>query len=149
MHHNWDYVMKSSHICGQHLLSCPPDLQAQWVILLSILHCLTEKNRPDSILNPFSYNPCVLYSVLSHDPMDCSTPGFPVLHYLPEFAQAHVHWIGDTIQLSHPLPPFSPFAFNFSQPQGLISNELALYIRWTNFQLQYQSFQWEFSVDFL
>ena len=39
------------------------------------------------------------------EPMDCSTPGFPVLHYLPEFAQTHVHWVGDTIQPSHPLSP--------------------------------------------
>ena len=86
MHNNWDHVMKSSHISGQHLLSWPLDLQAQWLILLLILHYLTE-NRPDSILNPFSYNPCVLLSVLSHYPMDCSTPSFPVLHCLPEFAQ--------------------------------------------------------------
>ena len=64
------------------------------------------------------------------NPMDCSTPGLPVPHYLPEFAEAHVHWIGDAIQPSHPLPPFSPFAFNFSQPQGLISNESAVRIRW-------------------
>ena len=37
------------------------------------------------------------------DPMDFSIPGFPILHYLPEFAQTHVHWIDDTIQPSHPL----------------------------------------------
>ena len=36
-------------------------------------------------------------------PMDCSTPGFPVLHYLLEFAQTHVHWVNDTIQAFHPL----------------------------------------------
>ena len=42
------------------------------------------------------------------DPMDCSTPGFPVFHYLLEFIQTHVHWVGDAIQLSHLLsPPFS------------------------------------------
>ena len=35
--------------------------------------------------------------------MDCSTPGFPVLHYLPEFAQTHVHGVSDAIQPSHPL----------------------------------------------
>ena len=53
------------------------------------------------------------------DPMDCSTPGSPVLHYPPEFAQIHVHWIGDTIQSSHSLlPPLFPFAFNLSQHQG-------------------------------
>ena len=37
------------------------------------------------------------------DPMDCSTPSFPVLHYLPEFAHTHVHWVSNAIQLSHPL----------------------------------------------
>ena len=49
------------------------------------------------------------------DPTDCSTPGFPVPYYLPEFAQVHVHWISDTIQLSQSLSSSSPSAFNFSQ----------------------------------
>ena len=52
------------------------------------------------------------------DPMDCSTSGFPVLHYLPEFAQTHVHWVGDAIQPSRPPSPSSP-TFNLSQHQGL------------------------------
>ena len=46
-------------------------------------------------------------STLCH-PMDCSMPGFPVLHHLMELAQTHVHWVGDTIQQSHPL--LSPFS---------------------------------------
>ena len=41
------------------------------------------------------------------DPMNCSTPGFPVLHYLPEFAQTYVHWVGDAIQPSHSLWGFN------------------------------------------
>ena len=49
------------------------------------------------------------------DPMDCSTPGFPVLHYLPEFAQTHVHWIGDAISPSPPLSLPSPPALDLSQ----------------------------------
>ena len=53
------------------------------------------------------------------DPMDCSILGFRVFHYLPEFAQTQVHWIGDAIQPSHPLPSPSPFAFNLSQHQGI------------------------------
>ena len=53
------------------------------------------------------------------DPMDCSTPVFPVLLSLPEFAQTHVLWVSDTIWSSHPLLPSSPFAFNLSQHQGL------------------------------
>ena len=48
------------------------------------------------------------------NPMDCSTPGFLVLHYLLEFAQTHVHWVDDAIQPSHPLSPSSP-ALNPSQ----------------------------------
>ena len=53
------------------------------------------------------------------DPMDCSTPGFPVLHHLPEFSQTHVHWVSDAIQPSHPLSSPSPPAFNLFQHQGL------------------------------
>ena len=50
--------------------------------------------------------------------MDCSTPGLPVHHQLPEFTQTHVHQVGDAIQPSHPLSSLSP-AFNLSQHQGL------------------------------
>ena len=53
------------------------------------------------------------------DAMDYSRPGFPVLHYLPEFVQTHVHWVSDAIQSSHPLLSPSPPAFNLSQHQGL------------------------------
>ena len=53
------------------------------------------------------------------DPMDWSTPGFPVHHQLPKFAQTHVHWVGDAIQPSHPLLSPSPLTFNHSQNQGL------------------------------
>ena len=52
-------------------------------------------------------------------PMDCSTPGLPVYHQLPEFIQTHVHWVGDAIQPSHPLSSPSPPVINLSQNQGL------------------------------
>ena len=79
------------------------------------------------------------------DPMDCSTPGFAVLHYLMEFAQTHVHWINDAIQPSHPLSPPSPPALNLSQHQGLFqwvgsSHQVAKVLE---LQLQHQSFQWK------
>ena len=54
-----------------------------------------------------------------HDPMNCSMPGFPVLHHLLQFAQTHVHRVSDTIQPAHPLSSPSPPAFNLSQHQGL------------------------------
>ena len=53
------------------------------------------------------------------DPMNCSTTGFPVLHYIPEFAQTHVHWVADAIQSSHSLTPSSHLALSLSQHQGL------------------------------
>ena len=53
------------------------------------------------------------------DPMDCSIPGFTVLHQYPELVQTHVHWVSDAIQPSHPLSSPSPPAFNLSQHEGL------------------------------
>ena len=53
------------------------------------------------------------------DPMNHSTPGFPVHHQLPEFTQTHVHWVNDAIQPSHPLSSPSPPAPNLSQYQGI------------------------------
>ena len=53
------------------------------------------------------------------DPMNCSMPGFPVHHQLPELAQTHVHRVGDTIQPSHPLSSPSLPTFNLPQHQGL------------------------------
>ena len=47
------------------------------------------------------------------DPMDCSTPGLPVHHQLPEFTQTHVHWVADAIQQSHPVIPFSSHLQSF------------------------------------
>ena len=80
------------------------------------------------------------------DAVDSSTPGFPVLHRILQFAQTHVHRVGDAVQPSHPLSSPSPLAFNLSQHQGLFqwvssSHQVA---RVLEFQLQHQSFQWIF-----
>ena len=82
------------------------------------------------------------------DPTDCSLPGFPVLHHLPEFAQSHVHWVDDAIQPSHPLLSPSPPALNLSQHQGLFqwvgsSHQVA---RVLELQHQLQFFQGTFRV---
>ena len=84
------------------------------------------------------------------DPMDCSTPGLPVHHQLPEFTQPYVHWVSDAIKPFYPLLSPSP-AFNLSQHQGLFqwvssSHQVAKVLE---FQLQHQSFQWIFRTDFL
>ena len=85
------------------------------------------------------------------DLIECSTPGFPVHHQLPELAQTHVHWFDDAIQPSHPLSSPSPPAFSLSQHQGLFqwvssSHQVAKVLE---FQLQHQCFQWIFRTDFL
>ena len=72
------------------------------------------------------------------DPVDCSTPGFPVHHQLQEFAQIHVHQVSDAIQPSHLLLFPSPPAFSLSQQQSL-SNEPVLGIRWPKY--------WNFSIS--
>ena len=72
------------------------------------------------------------------DPMNRSTPGLPVHHQLPEFTQTHVHWVGDAIQLSHPLSSPSPPAPNPSSIR-VFSNESSLHMRWPNY--------WSFSFS--
>ena len=71
------------------------------------------------------------------DPRDCSMPGLPVHHQLPEFTQTHVHWVSDAIQPSHPLSSPSP-AFIFPRIR-VFTNELLLRIRWPKY--------WSFSFS--
>ena len=84
-----------------------------------------------------------------YHPMDCSTPGFPVYHQFLELAQTLVHRVGDAIQPSHPLSPRSPPTFNPSQHQGFSYWVSSLHQVAKVLELQPQSFQWIFRVDFL
>ena len=70
--------------------------------------------------------------------MDCSTPGFPVLHYLPEFVQTHVHLVSDAIQPSHLLSPLLLLPSIFPRIR-VFSNVLDLCIRWPKY--------WSFSFS--
>ena len=89
---------------------------------------------PGSVLQVFYICCCCSVAKLCPtlwDPVICSTPSFPVLHCLSEFAQTHVHWVSDAIQPSHPLFSLSPPAFYLSQHQGnslIFSTESALHI---------------------
>ena len=78
------------------------------------------------------------------NPMNCSTPGFPVHYQLLELTQTHVYRVCDTIQPSHPLSSPFPPAFNLSQHQGLFQwvSSLHQVAKVLEFQLQHQSFQW-------
>ena len=89
---------------------------------------------------------CVQFSSVAQscptlcDPMNCSIPGLPVHHQLPEFTQNHIHRVSDAIQPSHPLSSPSPPAPNPSQQQSL-SNESTLHIRWPKY--------WSFSFSII
>ena len=88
------------------------------------------------------YPECCLAALLCPtlcDPMDCSTPGFPVFHHLLELAQTHVHWVSDATQPSYPLSSPSPLASNPSHHQVFFPNELTLRIRWPKY--------WSFSFS--
>ena len=80
-----------------------------------------EKQRNSLSRLPAFKHGHMIHTVVSDSfrPMDCSTPGFPVHHQLPEFTQTHVHQVSDAIQPSHPLSSPSPPAPNPSQHQSL------------------------------
>ena len=119
--------------------------------LLHLLHWqagslpLAPPGKPSTILSSVTQScPTLCY------PMNCSTPGLPVHHQLPESTQTHVHWVSDAIQPSHPLSSPSPPALHLSQHQDLFkwvssSHQLAKVLE---FQL-HQFFQWTPRTDFL
>ena len=92
--------------------------------------------------------PLLLFSC---NPMDCHTPGFPVFYYLPEFAQTHLDWVYYAIRQSHPLWPNSPSVFSLSQYQSIFQwvDSLHQVTKVSELQLQHESFQRIFRVDFL
>ena len=99
---------------------------------------LTARRSNQSILE-IHHNVLYILLLFSHsvmstlcDPMDYSMSGFPVLHHLPEFAQTHVHRIGDVIQPSDPMSSPSPPAFSLSQHPRVFSNESVLHIFTSN-----------------
>ena len=110
-----------------------------------------------SISSSFHIHPVPPFSFVAQscstlcDPMNCSMPGFPVLHHLPELAQTHIHWVNDAIQPSHSLSSPSP-AFNLSQPQGLFqwvgsSHQVAKVLKPQHQSLQAYSGLISFRID--
>ena len=141
------------------LLFCPFYRWGSWGI--EHLHNL-EKSKCWNNMNNFISLSRFMYVHIFHqfssvaqscpilcNPMNLSTPGFPVPHQLLEFTQTHIHRVSDAIQPSHPLSSPSPPAPNPSQNQGLFqwvssSHEVAKVLE---FQLQHQSLQWIFRTD--
>ena len=120
-------------------------------LLVLLLKSKNHRPRDFLLMKAYQFSSITqLYPTLC-DPVDCSTPGFPVFYYLPEFAQTHVHWVGYAIQPSHPLPLHSPAVLNLSQHQGLFQqlNSSCEMAKVMELRLRHQSFQWICRVDFL
>ena len=129
------------------LYACSP-CSLSFYPCLSLGYCWADMSTSGSSVQFSSVTPS--YPTL-WDPIDCSTPGFPAPHQLPEFTQTYVNWVSDAIQPSHPLLSPSLPTFNLSQHLGLLqwvssSHPVAKVLE---FQLQHQSFQWIFRTDFL
>ena len=135
------------HLALQLSLGPLEGLWYQWAFFVVVV---TSQWQLYKIKQIYQFNSVTQLCLTLCDPMVC-TPGFPVLHHLPELAQTHVHWVGDAIQSSHPLFSPSPPAFNLSQHQGLFqwvsfSHQVAKVLE---FQLQHHSFQWTPRTDLL
>ena len=100
-------------------LENPMDIGASWATVYGVAKSWTQLSDLAHIYCCYSVAQLCLTLC---DPMDCTTPGFPVHHQLPELTQTHVHRVGDAIQPSHPLLSPSPPAFDLSQHQGLFSS---------------------------
>ena len=100
----YSHHLKNFQVCWD------PHSQRLWHSRISRSRCFFWNSLVFSMIEQFS---SVAQSCPTLcNPMNCSTPGFPVHHQLPELAQTHVHQVGDAIQSSHPLSSPSPPAFN-------------------------------------
>ena len=128
--HPWNFPGRSTEAGCHFLLQRMFPTQGLNLRLLRLLHCrqILYVEPPGKcklhvyicLLHIYKYCCSVAKLCLTLcNPVDCSTQGSSVLHYLPEFAQIYVHWVRDANQPSHPLLPASPFAFNLSQHRGL------------------------------
>ena len=162
----WEITILFSTVAAPYIPNHQEHTRLQFLYIFSLLFfinlffffCNVYLNKNDLL----SFNIFLKHSISSVqflscvwlcDPMDCTTPGFPVYHQLWELAHMHVQPVGDDIQPSHPLsspsPPSPPAAFNFSWHQGLFQWVSSLHQVAKVLELQHQSFQWIFRADFL
>ena len=126
------YVISCSVSWRSHLFTWLQQPHKSFLSLYACLDCTFSSCAEETQIPVSSLLPRVqdIYKCLSDltfhqlcltlcEPVDCSMPILPVLHYLPEFAQTYAHWVDDTMPTSHALSPASPPALSLSQHQGL------------------------------
>ena len=128
-------------LCSRILANGQGDTWSSWC---NVLSCWRHRYVQASLQWVCDSPPSVQFSSVAQlcltlcDPIDCSTPGFPVYHQCPELAQTHIHRVGDTIQPPHALssPLLLPSVFPSIR---VFSNESALCVRWPKY--------WSFSFN--
>ena len=117
-----------------------------WVLVATcwIFHCNAGLSSCRGVCSVIQLCPTL------YNPMDCSTPGFPVLYHLLELAQTHVHWVGDAIQSSYLCHPLLLLPSMFASMRVFFKwvSSLHQMAKVLEFQLQHQSFQWILRTDF-
>ena len=109
------------------IINCSTHIHIVFLGIFSLLEWLIPFGHRENIKNHHVAVQSIQLCLTLCNPMDCCMPGFPVLHYLLEFAQIHVHWVNNAIQPSHPLLPSSPPALSLSQHQGLFQRVSSLH----------------------
>ena len=125
---NWRYPSVYKQISYVHTMECFSAVADN----KQLVHVIMWMNLKNIMLNREARNISYLQECCSVtqscptlcNPLDGSSPGFPVLHHFPELAQTHVHWVSDAIQPSHPLSSPSPPAFNLSQHRSFLMSLL-------------------------
>ena len=131
--YNWDHRSVPKTIIYGYILGHIADNSWKWVLNLRsvsfqvywFLRSRWHKAKATGFQRCSFFGVSVQFSSVTQscltlcDPMNCSTPGLPVHHQLPEFTQTHVHRFSDAIQPSHPLSSPSPLSPHPSQHQSL------------------------------
>ena len=143
----WMYVGKRESVCVCVLVLRTLKRKSLNILAQSIVKGMRRNTGIQSVQFSLFAQSCPTLC----DPVECSTPGFPVHHQLPELTQTHVHWVDDAIHPAHPPLSSSPPAFNLSRHQGLFkwvssSHQVAKVLE---FQLQHQFFRWIFRTNVL
>ena len=99
--------------------SFPEAITSSFCLTSSNLHLLHCQALGSYFFDSIQFSSVAQSCLTFCNHVDCSTPGLPIRYQLPEFAQTHVHRVGDVLQPSHPLSSPSPPAFSLSQHQGL------------------------------
>ena len=122
---DWEYLQLEAEMPSEWTAKWKPGFKKKPAVLAWLKEARIRQIVLANNLDPASKGKSELVSSVTQscptpcDPMNCSTPGIPVHHQIPEFTQTPVHWVGDAIQPSHPLSSPSPPAPNPSQHQSL------------------------------